>query len=172
MRGQPPSVARYTCGMFRRRDMVLREIFEHIDTPSTRPARRHGRRSIRSSPAGALLVNPNHPVLKFRNWSASVLDYLRMRLGSEIDGIDIGFITSPIRKIPTTRHTHQTPTYELDRQQRTIIMYRAPIQRFRGLHVHDEDHRRMYVEHCIYTAICDYLEVAPWELLPGEFEHF
>lgn len=150
----------------------MREVLDNVSTPSTRPARRHGRRPARSALTGPLLINPAHPVLKFRNWSAAVLDYLKQRIGADLDGVDIGFVTAPVNKIRTTRHTHQTPTYEIDRKRRTIVMYRMPIQRFRGLHVNDEDHRRMYVEHCVYVAICDYLEVDPWQLLPGEFEHF
>ena len=152
--------------------MVIREVFEHLQSPSKAVARRHGRRPIRSSPTGALLVNPNHPVLLFRHWSAAVLQYLGAKLGDEVDGIDVGFVSAPTQKIRETRWAHQTQTYEIDRRAKSIIMYRMPIQRFRRLHVNDEAHRRMYVEHCIYVAICDYLEVEPWRLLPGEFEHY
>lgn len=62
--------------------------------------------------------------------------------------------------------------YDVDREAQTIVLYRMPIQRFRGLHANDEDHRRMFVEHCVYQAVCEYLEVDPWDLLPGRFEHY
>ncbi len=62
--------------------------------------------------------------------------------------------------------------YSIDRSARSIMLYRMPIQRARGLHVNDDEHRRYFIEHCVYRAVCEYLGREPWELLPGRFDHF
>ena len=62
--------------------------------------------------------------------------------------------------------------YSIDRASRTIMLYRMPIQRARGLHVNDDEHRRYFVEHCVYRAVCEFLGREPWELLPGRFDHY
>lgn len=62
--------------------------------------------------------------------------------------------------------------YSVDRARRTIVLYRMPIQRVRGLHVDDDEHRRYFTEHCVYRAVCEYLGRDPWELLPGRFDHY
>lgn len=62
--------------------------------------------------------------------------------------------------------------YTVDRNARSIMLYRMPIQRAKGLHVDDDEHRRYFVEHCVYLAVCEYLGREPWDLLPGRFDHY
>ena len=47
-----------------------------------------------------------------------------------------------------------------------------PIQRAQGLHVDDAEHRRLFIGHCVYLSVCEYLGRDPWELLPGRFDHY
>lgn len=158
--------------MFRRREVMMQEVMQNLQVPADRQGRRHSRRPIRSSLTGPLLIDPNHRTILFRGWAGAVIHYLRNKLHDDLEDVEIGFVTAPVRKIKPSRHTNQTMTHEIDRKAKRIVLYRMPIQRFRGLHVNDDDHRRMYVEHCVYLAVCDYLEADPWNLLPGEFDHY
>lgn len=129
---------------------------------------RHGRRPIRSSITGPALPNPGSRVSRFESDARNVVEYLQSIFPDELHGVDIGFQT-----VPTGKSTSQQPLlYSVDRAARTIMLFRMPIQRRRGLHVNDEEHRRYFVEHCVYQAVCEYLGREPWELLPGRFDHF
>lgn len=80
----------------------------------------------------------------------------------------VGFQTAP-------SHTGESKfplLYAIDRPSNTIMLFRMPIQRARGLHVNDDEHRRYFVQHCVYQAVCEYLGREPWELLPGRFDHY
>lgn len=129
---------------------------------------RHERRPIRSSLTGPALANPSNRFKKFEADARGAVTLLYRALAAELDGVHIGFQT-----MPTTLGNSSQPTlYTIDREQRRIILFRMPIQRARGLHVEDDEHRRYFVEHCVYRAVCEYLGREPWELLPGRFEHY
>ncbi|EYT55854.1 hypothetical protein H490_0104345 [Leucobacter sp. UCD-THU] len=133
-----------------------------------RVQRRHGRRSMRSSLTGPGLADPNARALRFEIDARGAVELLQSQFPDELRGVQIGFQTAP-----TGRGESRFPLfYSIDRGARTIIMYRMPIQRARGLHVEDDEHRRYFVEHCVYQAVCEYLGREPWELLPGRFDHY
>lgn len=129
---------------------------------------RHGRRPIRSSLTGPALVNPTNRVNRFESDARGAVEYLQAMFPEELANVQIGFQTVPTG----TGESSQPLLYSVDRKRRTIMMYRMPIQRTRGLHVNDDEHRRYFVEHCVYLAVCEYLGREPWELLPGRFDHF
>lgn len=62
--------------------------------------------------------------------------------------------------------------YSIDRNNRTIMLFRMPIQRAKVLHVDDAEHRAYFIGHCVHRAVCEYLGREPWELLPGQFDHY
>ncbi|WP_244303005.1 metallopeptidase family protein [Leucobacter coleopterorum] len=131
-------------------------------------ARRHGRRPIRSSITGPGLPDPGSRFARFETDARGVVEMLQALFPEELDGVQIGFQTAP-----SGSGESQFPLlYAIDRAAQTIILYRMPIQRARGLHVDDDEHRRYFVEHCVYRAVCEYLGKEPWELLPGRFEHY
>lgn len=140
---------------------------------SLSPARRgtptrHGRRPIRSSMTGPALPNPGSRLLRFERDARAVVEFLQREFPEELHDVQIGFQTAP-----TGRGEGSRPMlFSVDRKARSIMLYRMPIQRARGLHVDDEEHRRYFVEHCVYLAVCEYLGREPWELLPGRFDHF
>lgn len=138
----------------------------------TRRAGRHGRRAIRSSLTGPQLPNPEARTLRFELAARAAIELLRAHLGDELEGVSIGFVTAPH---PRPRHTAQSEKplyYSIDRAKRTIMLHRMPIQRARGLHVDDEFHRLLFIEHCVHRAVCEYLGRSPWDVLPGRFDHF
>lgn len=142
------------------------------DAPRPPASRRHGRRPIRSAITGPGLLDPNGSVLTFKRWAGAAIQYLQAHLPEELDGVNLGFATMPIYPQPKRSVSTKPMYYDIDRENKTIVLYRMPIQRFRGLHANDEDHRRMFVEHCVYYAVCEYLDVNPWDLFPGRFEHY
>lgn len=146
--------------------MFGREKRARIAAPAA--ARRHGRRPIRSSLTGAQLPDPDGRVIRFELAARGALDLLRQELGDELDGVRIGFSTAP----RIEGESEQPLFYSIDRANRTIVLYRMPIQRARGLHVEDAEHRRYFVGHCVHRAVCEYLGRDPWDVLPGRFDHF
>jgi hypothetical protein len=56
--------------------------------------------------------------------------------------------------------------------QRRIILYRLPIERLARMHRHDELHRRMMIEGCVFRAVAELLGKDPWDLAPERFRHF
>lgn len=134
-------------------------------------ARRHGRRPIRSSLTGPALQNPHGRVARFEADARGAVEYLQAMFADELRGVQIGFQTVPT--LPSEDiHAESHMLYSVNRLTRTIMLYRMPIQRAKGLHVDDDEHRRYFVEHCVYRAVCEYLGREPWELLPGRFDHF
>lgn len=131
-------------------------------------ARRHGRRPPRSSLTGPYLANPEARLARFEFDARGAVEYLQGAFPAELGDVQVGYQTAP-----TGQGESQSPMfYSIDRGRRTIVLYRMPIQRAKGLHVDDAEHRRYFTEHCVYRAVCEYLGREPWELLPGRFDHF
>lgn len=134
----------------------------------TRQSRRHGRRPIRSALTGPELPDPNGRVPRFEAHARGAVETLQHAFPEDLRDVRIGFQTAP-----TTAGQSRAPQwYAIDRDNHSIVLFRMPIQRARVLHVDDEEHRRFFVEHCVYLAVCDYLGREPWELMPGRFDHF
>lgn len=131
-------------------------------------SRRHGRRPIRSSLTGPGLPDPQGRALRFEIDARGAVELLQSVFPEELQGVNIGFATVPLSK-PSSQ---QPMYYSIDRPSRTIMLFRMPIQRARVLHVDDALHRRLFVEHCVYQAVCEYLGSDPWDLLPGRFDHY
>lgn len=140
---------------------------------------RHGRREIRSSLSGPSLPNPDARIVRFELDARGALEALRALLPGELDRLHVGFSTAPTGRTRRGRSRANDTVeselpllYSVDRRNHSIVLYRMPIQRARGLHVDDADHRRMFVGYCLYRAVCEYLGREPWDLLPGHFDHF
>lgn len=134
----------------------------------TRVSRRHGRRPIRSALVGPGLPNPSGRIARFEADARGAVELLQAHFPEELDGVRIGFQTAP-----TGEGDGGNPLlYTVDRSTRSIMLFRVPIQRAKGLHVDDDEHRRYFVEHCVYLAVCEYLGREPWDLLPGRFDHY
>lgn len=132
------------------------------------PGRRHGRRPIRSSLTGAHLGNPDTRVLRFELAARGAIEVLKTHLAEELSGVRIGYTTAP----KVAEESERPLLYTIDRVDHSIVLHRMPIQRASGLHVDDAEHRRMFIEHCVYLAVCEYLGREPWEVMPGRFDHF
>lgn len=107
-------------------------------------------------------------VKRFETDARGVVEYLQRLFPDELRDVQIGFQT-----VPTDQATSEQPIfYTVDREAKSIMLFRMPIQRSNSLHVNDDEHRRYFVEHCVYMAVCEYLGREPWELIPGRFDHY
>ncbi|QIK64756.1 metallopeptidase family protein [Leucobacter viscericola] len=123
---------------------------------------------MRSSITGPGLPDPGSRFARFEADARGVVEMLQALFPEELEGVQIGFQTAP----SGTGESQFPLLYSIDRASQTIILYRMPIQRARGLHIDDDEHRRYFVEHCVYRSVCEYLGKEPWELLPGRFDHY
>lgn len=105
---------------------------------------------------------------RFELDARGVVEYLQNVLAPDLDGVQIGYQTAPM----DDGQSEMPLLYSIDRRRKTIVLYRMPIQRAKGLHVDDAEHRRYFTEHCVYRAVCEYLGREPWEVLPGRFDHY
>ncbi|MBO1900620.1 hypothetical protein J4H92_01490 [Leucobacter weissii] len=123
---------------------------------------------MRSSLSGPSLPNPENRITGFEFDARGALTLLQQHLPEELHGVRIGFSSVPL----AIGESGQPLFYAIDRASRSILLFRMPIQRARGLHVDDAEHRRLFVGHCVYRAVCEYLGREPWDLLPGYFDHY
>lgn len=129
---------------------------------------RHGRRPIRSSLTGPSLPDPDARVVRFEIEARAALEVLQAAFPDELRGVRFAYATAPSGQ----GDSEHPQFYAIDRRARSIVLFRMPIQRARGLHIDDEEHRALFVGRCVYLAVCEYLGQDPWDLLPGRFEHF
>lgn len=61
------------------------------------------------------------------------------------------------------------PRWKVDREAKTITLFRVPIERLGKLHREDDLHRRMAIEACVFRAAAEYLDRDPWDLGPERF---
>lgn len=128
---------------------------------------RHGR-GLRSAVTG-----PHLPLLQtradvFDMAVSSTAEYLKDMWPDELAGVSF-----EVAGLPTTLEVAD----RLDRwlvitPQRRIVLYRLPIERLSRLHLHDELHRRMMIESCVFRAVAELLGKDPWDLAPERFRHF
>ncbi|WP_237464479.1 metallopeptidase family protein [Leucobacter luti] len=117
---------------------------------------------------GPGLPDPHSRVRRFEADARGAVELLQAHFPEELADVQIGFQTAPTG----TGDGGNPLLYAVDRKSRTIMLFRVPIQRARGLHVNDDEHRRYFVEHCVHLAVCEYLGREPWEVLPGRFDHY
>lgn len=138
------------------------------NSPSARPGwrDRHGR-GIRSAVTG-----PHLPVLHsradvFDMAVSSTAEYLRDLWPDEL--ADVSF---EVAGLPAdVGGSLSVDRWRVHAQQRRVILYRLPIERLSRLHRHDEVHKRMMIESCVFRAVAELLGKDPWDLAPERFRH-
>jgi hypothetical protein len=128
---------------------------------------RHGR-GIRAAVTG-----PHLPLLRtradvFDSTVAATAEYLKDVWPDELAGVsfEVAGLPSEIG----------SPAAGVDRwrvivPERRVILFRLPIERLARLHRHDELHRRMMIESCVFRAVAELLGKDPWDLAPERFRH-
>ena len=95
----------------------------------------------------------------------STLAYLTKQWPSELAGV-----SATIAGMPSTPASGKTvPRWSIDKNNRTIVLYRYPMERFAKLHINDAWHRRVAIESTVFAAVAELLGTDPWGLAPGRF---
>ena len=128
---------------------------------------RHGR-SLRSSVAG-----PHLPPLRTRQdvfelTVASAVEYLRDAWPDELGSVRIEVAGMPA----APAGSRGVERWRVVPRERSVILYRLPIERMAHLHKNDEWHRRSFIESCVFRAVAELLGKDPWDLAPERFRHF
>ncbi len=128
---------------------------------------RHGR-GIRSAVTG-----PHLPLLQtradvFEMTVASTAEYLKDMWPDELAKVSF-----EVAGLPTgIGSTGLVDRWQVIVPERRVILFRLPIERLARLHRHDELHRRMMIESCVFRAVAELLGKDPWDLAPERFRHF
>lgn len=127
---------------------------------------RHGR-GIRASVTG-----PHLPLLRsradlFELTVATTAEYLRDLWPDDLGGVRFEVAVLPSAPLGSTG----LDRWRSNKRERTIILYRLPIERMSRLHRYDELHKRMMIESCVFRAVAELLGKDPWDLAPERFRH-
>ncbi|MCU1557941.1 MAG: hypothetical protein JWN09_1936 [Microbacteriaceae bacterium] len=127
---------------------------------------RHGR-GIRSAVTG-----PHLPLLHTRSdlfdmTVASTAEYLKDMWPDELAAVtfEVAGLPSEVDAAGGIERWHVSVP------ERKVILFRLPIERLARLHRHDELHRRMLIESCVFRAVAELLGKDPWDLAPERFRH-
>jgi len=125
---------------------------------------RHGR-GIRAAVTG-----PHLPPLRSRSdifdmTIASTAEYLKEVWPSELATVvfEVAAMPAELGTSPGVDRWRVFPA------QNRVVLYRLPIERLSHLHRHDELHRRMMIETCVFRAVAELLGKDPWDLAPDRF---
>jgi hypothetical protein len=128
---------------------------------------RHGR-GLRSAVTG-----PHLPLLQtradvFELTVASTAEYLK-----DLWPDELAKVSFEVAGLPTgVGSTGRVDRWQVIAAERRVILFRLPIERLARLHRHDELHRRMMIESCVFRAVAELLGKDPWDLAPERFRHF
>jgi hypothetical protein len=128
---------------------------------------RHGR-GIRSAVTGPHLPLLQTRVDVFEMTVASTAEYLKDMWPEELANVSF-----EVAGLPTgVGSTGLVDRWQVILPERRVILFRLPIERLARLHRHDELHRRMMIESCVFRAVAELLGKDPWDLAPERFRHF
>lgn len=141
-------------------------------TSSGRPGRRavrhdrHGRRG-RSLVTGPFLPPLGGRVDHFEQVVAGAAEFLKREWPDELRSVRYEIGPMPMPGIDVDGAAR----WWVSEQERRIVLYRLPIQRFARLHRNDDHHRRMNIEGAVFEATAEYLGRDPWDLGIDDFGH-
>lgn len=136
--------------------------------PRTSHRRRHDR-GPRSSIAGPVLPLLESRETRFEDIAADAVEHLMTLWPAELQGVRFRWADMPPRD--AAARVDQVPQWSVDHAERTITVYRLPIQRLLRLHVQDEWHRRVAIESCVFRAAAELIGRDPWEIAPDRYRH-
>lgn len=135
--------------------------------PAPRRAARHGRHGrVGRSP----VVRPPLPPLEGR------LDRFDLIVGTAVEFLRAAWpemrdVRVEIAAMPNVESPFGMPRWHVDSAQRSIVLFRVPIERLL-VPGHDDDlHRRMAIEGAVFRAAAEYSGREPWDLGHGFHEH-
>ena len=126
-------------------------------------------RASRHSEASSHLLGPRAlPRIRrgdeFTHVVAATVSYLKGQWPEELATLRVDVVGMPHESEPT-----RIPRWSLNRANRTIRIYRHPIERLGKLHRNDRWHKRVMIESVVFSAVAEMLGTAPWQLAPERF---
>lgn len=141
-------------------------------SPSARPSARSGSRDRHGRGIRSAVTGPNLPLLHtradlFDMTVAATAEYLKDLWPDELAAVSFEVAGLP---------SEITTTGGIDRwlviaPERRVILFRLPLERLARLHRHDDLHRRMLIESCVFRAVAELLGKDPWDLAPDRFRY-
>jgi hypothetical protein len=119
------------------------------------------------------VAGPHLPPLRTRQdvfelTVASAIEYLRDAWPDDLESVRIEVAGMPA----APAGSRGVERWRVVPRERTVILYRLPIERMAHLHKNDEWHRRSFIESCVFRAVAELLGKDPWDLAPERFRHF
>lgn len=111
------------------------------------------------------LAQPHlHGGQEFADIVAAAVSYLQGQSPEELSNLRIDVVGMP-GDIDASR----LPRWSLNREDRTIRLYRYPIERLTKLHKRDRWHKRVLIESVVFSAVAEMLGTDPWHIAPDRF---
>ena len=95
---------------------------------------------------------------------AATVSYLKSQWPTELSTLRV-----EVWGMPESHDASRLPRWNLNREKRTIRIYRHPIERLTKLHRRDRWHKRVLIESVVFSAVADMLGTDPWQLAPDRF---
>lgn len=139
---------------------------------SARPTARQGGRDRHGRGIRSAVTGPHLPLLHtradlFDMAVASTAEYLKDMWPDEL-----AVVTFEVAGLPSSvAATGGVDRWKVSVAEHRVTLYRLPIERMARLHQHDELHRRMLIESCVFRAVAELMGKDPWDLAPERFRH-
>jgi hypothetical protein len=139
---------------------------------NARPTARQGGRDRHGRGIRSAVTGPHLPLLHtradlFDMAVASTAEYLKDMWPDEL-----AVVTFEVAGLPSSVDgTAGVDRWKVSAADHRVILYRLPIERMARLHQHDELHRRMLIESCVFRAVAELMGKDPWDLAPERFRH-
>ncbi len=127
---------------------------------------RHGR-GIRAAVTGPRLPLLRTRATVFESTVAATAAYLKELWPDQLTGLRVEIADLP----DTSQGPGRLRRWATNPAEKSIVLYRLPIERLARLHRKDDLHRRMMVESCVFRAVAELLGKDPWDLAPERFRH-
>ena len=101
---------------------------------------------------------------EFTHIVAATVSYLKGQWSEELATLRVDVVG-----MPHNLDTPRVPRWSIDRRNRTIRIYRHPIERLTKLHRKDRWHTRVMIESVVFSAVAEMLGTDPWQLAPERF---
>ena len=95
---------------------------------------------------------------------AATVSYLKSQWPTELSTLRV-----EVWGMPDSHGASRLPRWNLNREKRTIRIYRHPIERLTKLHRSARWHKRVLIESVVFSAVADMLGTDPWQLAPDRF---
>jgi len=98
----------------------------------------------------------------FEQYVETAVDYLKGIWDEDLAGLSWKVLDAP----PVTQHSTEVPRWRVDKDSKTVVIYRIPTERFGAHSRQGVIEERIKVEEQVFEAIAELLDIDPWDLVP------